>query len=339
MTSDNRGAIKCEAASILDSPYYENEFVSSSVGSGLYIGQDSDYPALLINPYIKMGAFDGNNSVISPMNNGFGIVINPTIDVSPYPNNDNNCAIFGRISYTYGFSIEVIGGQVIGGQDQHILFLGAYSKIDNILCSLVGFDPGGVNTEFGTGILDQGALQFNATCLAGTQNDFISAIGAGDVRYISSENYPYLNATLPDGRGWSYKIYPKNAVKSIPVLPPPLVKLYNLEDATKTLTIEMLLSHDYTGLTNNDIWLTATYVDSSGDHKYLSTKAQTDLETSTAGWSADYYGSKNYDKYKISITTPTAIKQNTNIVVQLFFAVSPITSTDYMFIDPEVLLT
>jgi hypothetical protein len=117
------------------------------------------------------------------------------------------------------------------------------------------------------------------------------------------------------------------------------VKWYNLAAATKTITIEMLLSEGFVAPTKYDVHASITYIDTSGELQTLSTLDAGLLATSTAGWTTDYYGDKNYNKYKIAVTTPTAIKQNSYIKVQILFGLRAQSTTDFMFVDPEVLLT
>jgi len=62
------------------------------------------------------------------------------------------------------------------------------------------------------------------------------------------------------------------------------------------------------------------------------------LSTSTASWSKTAYGAVNYDKFKIEVTTPTAVKQNTNINITLTTAIKTSVTDEYLFVDPDPVL-
>lgn len=66
------------------------------------------------------------------------------------------------------------------------------------------------------------------------------------------------------------------------------------------------------------------------------------LTPSTAIWVPEVagqvsYGAINYDKYKLSVVTPTAVKANSVIVLTLYSTPQSVSTTeDYYFVDPQI---
>ena len=80
------------------------------------------------------------------------------------------------------------------------------------------------------------------------------------------------------------------------------------------------------------------YVDAAtGEPRTISTQdlAGGTLSASTAAWSATTWGMVNLAKYKLSVDTPTPIKQDTAVLVTLFVASRSATVNDVLFVDPD----
>ncbi len=159
--------------------------------------------------------------------------------------------------------------------------------------------------------------------------------------------YPTLTGHYPDSisNQWAWRLYPKTASLSnkLEVL---FNKLWTAAAAAQTATCEMLISHSFTTMataTKGRVWLELFYVDSTtGSIKSVSSadfSSTTALDASTAAWSTTTYGSTLFDKVKITLTTPTAIKQDTMITGVLSWSVPSNSSIDFVFVDPELVLT
>ncbi len=162
--------------------------------------------------------------------------------------------------------------------------------------------------------------------------------GAADTR--SDGYYPTLNAFLPDSVNtpWSWKVYPSNAsIKNQFCIP--VAKEYTAPAATATITAEVLLADTIATATKGSMWLEITYIDdSTGLPASITTRnfSAGALDSSSASWSATTYGAINLLKKKMSITTPTSIKQNTMVVVTLCGTWKSASALDIMFFCPDV---
>ena len=153
--------------------------------------------------------------------------------------------------------------------------------------------------------------------------------------------YPYLNGAYPNSgsTGWSWKLYPANAG---PAQPLDLVtsKAYTQSAATKTITVEFLAATSIAAqITKGKVWVDVFYIDNStGLMKSMSSfigGSSTAVASSTAAWSATTYGPTNLDKYKIALTTPTSIKQDTVVTIVFHTTAKSSTGVDILFVDPD----
>lgn len=152
--------------------------------------------------------------------------------------------------------------------------------------------------------------------------------------------FPYLNATLPNSTltGWSWQVLPTNANLFFPWTLT-LGKFFADTAATKTLTVEVLISDTLTGVTSKTLWATVSYVDNStGEVRSVSTRAivGASLTTSTAAWSATTYGAVNLLKRKLVLTTPTAIKKDTVVYIEVCGLNKATASDQMLFVCPDV---
>jgi len=174
--------------------------------------------------------------------------------------------------------------------------------------------------------------------------------GKADVNVITpygqskwdDDNYPYLNATLRTGDGWSKRISPMNCEPSYPLECFRTDKLWNGATDQVKVTVDLLADEGMSDVDDHHIWVDLSYFDSSGNIQFASTligPSELDaLSTSTASWSKTAYGAVNYDKFKIEVTTPTAVKQNTNINITLTTAIKTSVTDEYLFVDPDPVL-
>jgi hypothetical protein len=338
-TSDNDSQMRVNSYGVANDFIYYTD-ISSVYRKVFTVGSTSSYPGVASNGYFDLGAYDGNGALLGTnASYSKAIYINPVINVDRLPNSSSILIFGSHTSSAYGLDVNVLGGKIENSKELQRLWSspGVDGRRNTFTC--VGFDPGIMNTEE--------AIQVTRGVVASVSHmgpnfaDFFYRDEIGDIRFISGKNYPTLNAVLPDGSNtaWSYKVYPSGASPGRPLVLPYLLKWYNLASATKTITIEMLLSEGFVSPTKYDVHASIAYIDTSGELQTLSTLDAGPLATSAAGWTTDYYGDKNYNKYKIAVTTPTAIKQNSYIKVQILFGLRAQTTTDFMFVDPEVLLT
>ena len=115
------------------------------------------------------------------------------------------------------------------------------------------------------------------------------------------------------------------------------MKLFTGTAATKTISQEVLVANTMSP-NKRKLWISVTYTDdATGLQKSVTTRdhAAGALDTSTANWSATVWGMVTFVKRKFSVTTPTAIKQNTPIVVTLFGTLTSATANDIYFVDSD----
>lgn len=170
----------------------------------------------------------------------------------------------------------------------------------------------------------------------------VNTIG-GVINSRDDGNFPKLNATFPDGDYWSWKCYARGSSLTNP-LTLSVSKLYVDASAAKTITFNLLIANSYvTTLTDALVWVSGSYIDdATGLPVGFSTKGVgAALSSSSAAWSADFYGavSCSSGKKQLSITTATSVKQNTQITARLFVAKAPASVSDIFFFDPDILLT
>ena len=121
-----------------------------------------------------------------------------------------------------------------------------------------------------------------------------------------------------------------------------LSKLYQQAAATKTLTLELQITTGFSAPNKSTLWFEVSYID---DSTGLRTTATTEvasggaLDSLAASWSAATWGAINLTKYKLSLTTPTAIKQDTIVLVNLRGTAASASANDVIFVCPDVQIT
>lgn len=249
----------------------------------------------------------------------------------------------------YGQQFTFVGGGVTGGTSNHYLVYGYTVAMAQLNVKIDGFYTGLLNLNLLSYVsTGSGSSVLSMSNIPNTIFGSTYSTNIGECYWRDGQNYPTLNAILPDAAStyWSYKVYPRYAAPGTPMEFPLKQKFYTSTAATKTLTIELLINNTYTNPKQNEYWMEVSYIqDSDGSSKTISSfeytpvAGSTNLVSSTAGWSTTTYGAASYSKYKISVTTPTAIKQNTIILVRLLSTRAPTLTSDFFFVDPEVTLT
>ena len=157
----------------------------------------------------------------------------------------------------------------------------------------------------------------------------------------TDNNPPTLSARFADSGAtpWAYRVYPRNVSLQMPMRLP-MMKLFTDTAAAKVITQEILVADTLTA-TKANIWMSVQYIDdTTGLPKWITTLAPSgNLDSSSAGWTTTAWGLVKFVKRKLSVTTPTTIKQNTPILVTLFGILKSATANDILFIDPDFSLT
>ncbi len=181
----------------------------------------------------------------------------------------------------------------------------------------------------------------------GGENPFNSTYSqaAGYVAWTKGKNYPYLNASLPDGTGWSYLIKPTYAKKIKPLHCPPVRKLWESTASTVTVKLELAIDNRQTPK-DSEVWMNVCYINNSNNKMEVEstrvfTASEATLATSTATWNPNppTYGAITLDEYKLELTTANSVKQYTEIVVHLFVGLAAFDSNSFWFYCPDVVLT
>ena len=159
-----------------------------------------------------------------------------------------------------------------------------------------------------------------------------------------SDNFPpTLNAFLEtsDSAPWSYRLYPHRTSQAAPAQIT-VSKTWTQAAAVRTITQELLWPTTMPVPDKGLVYLVVQYIDdTTGLPRNLSTRdiAGGTLSTSTADWTAITWGLVAFGKYKLTITTPTAIKQDTPVLVTLFVSNRSATVNDVLFVDPDPTFT
>lgn len=212
------------------------------------------------------------------------------------------------------------------------------------------------NCDFG-GVSVLGPNQFHAsnlrTIAASSQygnRDFFIDTMYGFVEWNSGRSFPVLNAKLLDGTtGWSIHLIPTTTAgrnsRFAFAATPRISKINSLADGVRTLTIELAI-HDSQTWDKSHISAVIDYIDTSGVRKIIDTYdyGAGALTTSTATWSSESGGQVTYvdgstqyhNKYKFSVTTPTAIATGTEIGITVRCHTYVADNTKGVFIDPEI---
>lgn len=151
-------------------------------------------------------------------------------------------------------------------------------------------------------------------------------------------NPPTLNASFGDSAnsGWSWKVHPYN----VSVRKPAKLttsKLYTQAASSKTVTQEFLWPSTLAVPSSDAVWMVIEYTNTSGVKVTQSTRSLIpgSVASSTAGWSAATWGAASFGKYKLSLTTASAIKQDTEVMVTFFCTTKAASNDDILFVCPD----
>ena len=299
--------------------------------------------AVIENPHVKAGRItnlpNDNAGVFTPVESSYGYfatVINPEIELT---SSTLSGSVFCSAYFTTGI-LRVLGGRIFGaGAVSGQAVFSSYSQTNPYA---MVFESVGLDIPRSMDIFNQSASRVQST-----EARIVAADGLMGGHYDAAWGYatsrtdnnpPYLAGELPDSvhTAWAYRVYPRLASVSRPMVLNS-TKLYSGEAATKTVSLEILVA-DTMAANKRNLWATISYTDdTTGLPKCVTTRdhAAGSLTDSTANWSATVWGMVTLLKKKLSITTPTAIKQNTPIIVTLFGTLASATANDIYFVDPD----
>lgn len=242
--------------------------------------------------------------------------------------------VFGIATSTMD-RINVIGGRIFGAgavSGMNLLTLGSYP---GAAFRSIGLEvPKAVNFCYTTPINQQ--LIEMIGCDDGL-GGFVAAIW-GWATSRTDNNPPTLATSFLDtgATPWAWRVFPIAANAAAPVMLP-AVNFYSETAVTRTITKELLVADTLT-FTKDGAWITVEYIDNAtGDKKHLSSKdvgSTVELDTSTANWTTTSWGTVTLNKRKMSVTTPTAVKPNTQITCTLWTRHKATNTDDIFFADP-----
>lgn len=239
---------------------------------------------------------------------------------------------------TYSARLRVFGGSLTGMSDlQTVVYLSGDYAYD---CLIQDFDIGDAIFADCPAASSETAINNAIGCNIGGIYNYTRTNNNSIIMWQSGKNYPTLNAVLPDASNtpWSFKVFPTYSNIGIPIMMPDIVKFYNQPADYLTITANFLASEDYTLVSKSFVYMSIVYTDTSGvKRSETSFEANNDsCESGSSGWSATIYGAKNYDPYKLSVTTQYEVAQNTEIFASIVIGLPQLSSNDFFFVDPEI---
>jgi len=259
-------------------------------------------------------------------------------------------------SYVAGNVINVFGGNITNANATSIFMSNNLSQVrllaDSWTLSMTGMNIGYLepsNLFVQTGVIQDG---IGNNAYAQGLNDGTGMIKKNNrvtVDWLSGRNYPTASAILPDTARtpFSLRVFVNLATKNKPAEIVASEKFYNGASAIKTLSTEICIKNTVglSGAFDNpkadEWWIEAAYVDAAtGAYKFITSQANTALTASVATWipivaGSVVYGANNYDRYALTLTTPTAVKQDSMIFFSVKSSRPSIQATDYYFVDPN----
>lgn len=320
----------------------ENLFVDISPntsGYSSYITSSTTGDHVLKNLHFKLAAFEAERIAQGAQN--VLTLINPRIELTVASTAGGLIGVGD-----YGSRIFIQGGRVYGAG------------------ATTGVALFSVSTPNGSGLVHMEGLVVPRTMLLmkthrtyGTWRIEGMGFDAGEGGYViepwgyadsrADGYYPALDAFIQasTNKKWSWNLYPIAATPSKPMRLSSM-KLFTDTAAAKTITANLLVSQSWAaGVVNkSSLWIEVSYIDDATNTlKTVSSKTTNGgaLDTSTVTWTIEppTYADRAFDKKKLSITTPTAIKQDTPVIVTLLGTAKSAASTDVFQFCPDVSLT
>lgn len=231
--------------------------------------------------------------------------------------------------------VSIVGGSISGAGATSGVVVNATSAI-GLVASVIGLSYPSLMTLFPTVRPLHGLC--GGSMVDGSVGGGCSAQG-GELTSRTDAYYPTLNATVPEqpGQHWSWMLYPDNA--GVFPLVAKSSKMYVASAAAKDIIVELLVGTTFTEIDARNLWVSLSYVDdATGAVKVLNSRAYGTLESSSAAWSSTTYGAVAFDKRRIKLATPTAIKTNSIVHVALICAVKATTAQKLIVMCPDVVI-
>ena len=287
-----------------------------------------------IHTNLRLRSCNRNNAVIgTSQNNAMLTLINPQIELLNAADYSPVFSSTGYGSYIYVFGGEIYGSGAADGvplitpdaNNQGAQFFGLKYPITMPLSIVTRVSAAPITA---TGIDGK---------LGSAYWDYSFAYDSRSDGY-----YPTRNATLETSAGtpWSYKVYPFRTTVNMPAKVN-LGALWTQADAVKTITLEFLWPAGMSAPTRDKVFLLGSYTGSDGVKRSLSTLVLSGgtVDTSTATWSTVSYGPTLFTRYRLSVTTAVAIKQDTEVVLTFVSVPKSVSVNDIIFVDPDVAFT
>jgi len=155
----------------------------------------------------------------------------------------------------------------------------------------------------------------------------------------TDNNPPARQALMPDGNdtAWAWRIWIPRASKMRPWIQA-FTKSYSGTSAALVLELELLVSTVATP-DKSTCWIDISYVDAATSAAMsVSTKSYAPDALTASGvtdWSAEEWGIIAFTKAKMSVTTPTTVKQNTIVTMTLSMTCGNVNANAVYFVDPD----
>lgn len=259
-------------------------------------------------------------------------------------NPDIELGVTGTTTYVFGAGnaskLVVTGGRLYGAGATTGTFILQTASGANTQVELYGFVYPNTVLPVQTVAASTLFTGVGATYMYGA--DGVAATAAvhqwGTLETRQDDNYPTLSAFLPSSVNtpWAYKLYPSEARNGFGgfVL---LSKIHTGDEAALNINLELLVSNTFAGLNASNMWISGSYINTSGIPEYFSTHdlAAGPLSTSTADWSSTTYGPITFLKRQINITTPSAVKKDTLVMLRFNCDARSASSSDIIFVNPD----
>lgn len=297
--------------------------------------------SVLERPHVRWGRLAPYEMLFSSQaQNGAAVVIAPDIEL--LNSTAYGQAIFGMTSNGYSMDYIVIGGQLRGPGS---------TAAGQSLVKISAWDNSHLFRFSGFSCPKEVAITSTAISYPRIRVEMIASDSklGGHIEEIwgwatsrTDNNPPHLSGSLPDSTssGWAVRVWPRAATGVNPMCLP-TTKVFTETAAVKTITQNILSANTIT-TSKRTMWITVEYVDNAtGLNKCISTRDAVGaaLDASTANWSATVWGMVAFDKKQLSVTTPTAIKQDTPITVTVWCTQSYASANDIFFMDLDFSIT
>jgi len=345
-TNPTDGPMVTTIGSLVKNAKFDWSAKTGSNSTSISVGGNSAVGGLLINPNVVCGIVGSSVSGVGLFHhgtNGCATLINPKITLlAPRVNGQ---ALFNAVS-GYANPVEVFGGRVSGAgatSSQALIYKASSYTATHALMRFVGFQfPNTMSVHSaGAEFISQAAELDIIGCDNGLGGHYERTWG-----YVTSrsDNYPpKLSATLPDsvGTNWSWRLFPRAPTLSFPCSLP-ISAVSQAASGVKTVALNLLVESTFTA-TKANTWIDVAYVDTDDvahvDSSFILGSATEIDSAPLANWSSNSWYLSSFDQRKIEVTTSSAIKQDTAIVVNLRTTLVAANTSQVVFVDPEIVVT